>query len=490
MRRDREYPAKHLAAFALLVATSLAHAATYLDDVGHAALATELGAGIPDGAGVTVMQVEASTSGDKNNPIWSPSTTVSGTGSFAGKTFSFIPGSPTATSSHAIGVADLFYGAGAMADGVTNVVAANAGTVFATPLAASIYLGSTPARVVNNSWVGFATSVTSADNVEFLRAVDNVVNATSQVQVVGLTNGSAGQPLLGNAFNVIAVGRTDGQHPQGSVALVGASAYASVRTRPDVVAPMSTTSAATPVVSAAAALLVETGHTGGATLDNAERAETVKAALMAGADRHTNNGSTSANITDYRASGFQSANGLDTRFGAGQVNVLTSYHIIAGGEHGPGDIGCGTVIGSCAGFDYEGTFGGANGTEKFNDYTFTATDAQNMLTATLAWNLDVSSDLTSETLHHLGLSLFDTTAGGTLVSTSASLLDNTQNLWLGLITGHDYTLQVFSLESADFNRGYALAWNIAAAPVPLPAAVWLMASVLLGMVTFSRRRSR
>jgi hypothetical protein len=260
------------------------------------------------------------------------------------------------------------------------------------------------------------------------------------------------------------------------------------------------------VVSAAAALLVQTGHTGGATLSsgaidvqlggenytlyNAERAETVKAALMAGADRHTNNASTPANITDYRASGYQSANGLDTRYGAGQVNVLTSYHIIAGGEHGPGDIGCGTVIGSCAGFDYVSGFGGANGTGRTNEYTFTATDAQNMLTAALVWNLDVSGDLASETLHHLGLSLLDATAGGTLVSTSASLIDNTQNLWLSLIAGHDYTLQVFSIESGDFNRGYALAWNIAAAPVPLPAAVWLIGSGMMALVGSVRRRRR
>lgn len=113
-----------------------------------------------------------------------------------------------------------------------------------------------------------------------------------------------------------------------------------------------------------------------------------------------------------------------------------------------------------------------------------------MLTAALVWNLDVASDLASETLHHLGLSLFDTTAGGALVATSASLIDNTQNLWLSLIAGHDYTLQVFSLESGDFNRGYALAWHIAATPVPLPAAVWLMGSAVLTMVSLSRRRSR
>lgn len=54
--------------------------------------------------------------------------------------------------------------------------------------------------------------------------------------------------------------------------------------------------------------------------------------------------------------------------------------------------------------------------------------------------------------------------------------------------GHDYTIQEFSLESGDSNGGYALAWNIAAAPVPVPAVAWLMGSAVLGLLSLLRRR--
>ena len=96
------------------------------------------------------------------------------------------------------------------------------------------------------------------------------------------------------------------------------------------------------MVSASAALLVETGHTQtglsngsytsprtGLTIYHAETSEVVKAALMAGADRRTANGR-GAEITDYTV---DTSNGLDSRFGAGQVNIYNSYHILTGGEH-------------------------------------------------------------------------------------------------------------------------------------------------------------
>jgi len=90
---------------------------------------------------------------------------------------------------------------------------------------------------------------------------------------------------------------------------------------------------------------VETGHAGAlalskgstlvsdvGTIYNAERAATIKATLMAGADRVTVNSLATANITDYRSAGHQTSNGLDDRFGAGQLNILHSYQILAAGE--------------------------------------------------------------------------------------------------------------------------------------------------------------
>jgi hypothetical protein len=84
------------------------------------------------------------------------------------------------------------------------------------------------------------------------------------IQVVGLTNAIGNSPLLGgSAYNVISVGRTDGVHQQGSVPVSGDNLYGAGRTVPTLVAPQNSTSAATPVVAAAAAVLVQTGHEGG-----------------------------------------------------------------------------------------------------------------------------------------------------------------------------------------------------------------------------------
>ena len=55
---------------------------------------------------------------------------------------------------------------------------------------------------------------------------------------------------------------------------------------------------------------------------------------MAGADRVTHNTAPNpTNVALYRGTvGNQTANGLDRRYGAGQLNVRNSYWIIAGGE--------------------------------------------------------------------------------------------------------------------------------------------------------------
>jgi hypothetical protein len=113
-----------------------------------------------------------------------------------------------------------------------------------------------------------------------------------------------------------------------------------------------------------------------------------------------------------------------------------------------------------------------------------ADGSHDQLSASLVWNLDVQSfEAGGEAmLYQLGLSLFDVTAN-TLIGTSQSLTDNTQNLWLRLVAGHEYTMQVFSLQDDAFTWSYALAWNIAAAPVPLPASLWML---LFGLGVIAR----
>ena len=478
--------------------------ADYKSDIGYADLETQLGVNAPTGAGIKVTQVEASAVAvnDSAYPIYAPDTTNS---QFSFKTFSFPGAASTSPSGHATGVGSLFYGNNSIANGISNITSYEANDWINSIVTNSVSAPVNGSRIANHSWVG--NSDTTAHTGTILRLVDRQVQLNEFIQVVGMNNGPSNSPLLGSAYNVIAVGRTDGGHDSGSDAVD--SVYVVGRTRPDLVAPQTTTSAAAPIVSAAAALLVETGHNGGLTLSkdstnvigvgtiyNAERAETIKAALMAGADRVTDNTFTTANITGYRSSGHQTSNGLDDRFGAGQLNVLHSYQIIAAGEQNSQEDGGGNAgaIG-LNGFDYDASFGGAGfGGSNSNStatYNFIA-DADLNLSASLVWNFGVSNNgsLTT-TLHDLNLELFDVTAQA-VSAFSGSAIDNTENLWVNLIMGHSYELLVKSGETNNFSWDYALAWHtspINTAPVPVPAAFYLFASALAGLGLVGRRKA-
>lgn len=472
--------------------------ADYKSDIGYSDLLTLLGGGTPTGANVKVTQVEASLVGssDPAYPNYAPDTTNS---QFVGKTFSFPGTASTSPSGHANSVGALFYGNNAMAHGISQITSYEANAWINSIVSNTVSAPINGSRIANHSWVGNGN--TAGDTGAILRLADREVEHNEFIQVVGMANSNSNSPLLGSAYNVIAVGRTDGGHDHGADAVD--SLYIAGRTRPDVVAPESTTSAATPIVSSAAALLVETGHTGALSLSNgsasiagvgavynAERSETIKAALLAGADRVTNNSLLAANITDYRSSGHQSGNGLDDRFGAGQVNILHSYQIIAAGEQDSlEDGGVSTGI-DLQGFDYDPAFGGLVGSNKTATYNFTASEDLK-LSASLAWNLGVSNNgALSTTLHDLNLELFDVT-DQTVTDFSASTIDNTENLWVSLVTGHSYELLVKSGESGNFTWDYSLAWQMVpvnTATVPLPAAFWLFASALAGFGFTGRRK--
>lgn len=472
--------------------------ADYKSDIGYTELQNLSGSDAPTGAGVNVTQTEASVVPVTNAdfPVYAPD---ADNPQFTDDTIIFPGAASTSTSSHATGVGTRFYGSNAMAFGIDTITSYEVNDWLNSLVNpnGTVALPANGSRIANHSWVGNGNTPT--DTGKILRLVDRQVQLNEFIQVVGMANGASNSPLLGSAYNVIAVGRTDGNHDQGSDA--ADSVYVAGRTRPDLVAPQTTTSNATPIVSAAAALLIETGHNGGTSLSNgsvnitgvgtvynAERSETIKAALMAGADRITDNSSTTANITDYRSNGHTAANGLDARFGAGQLNILHSYQIIAAGEQNSLEDGGSGLIGSY-GFDYDAAFGGQN-SNNLASYSFNAAEDMNF-TAALVWNLGVSntSNLTA-TRHDLNLELLDTTTH-TSAAISASTLDNTENLWLTLTMGHSYQLQVKSAEANNFSWDYSLAWYmspIQPAPVPVPGAFYLFVSALTGLGFAARRK--
>ncbi len=494
---------------------SVAALADYKADIGYSALREELGSALLTGAGVKVTQVEAASGMPDVKNL-----------EFTGKTFN-AKSSSLATAAHATQVGTFFYGnSGSVAPGITAIDCYDAAdwlgwgflsSLTYTPLASS-------SRVANHSWVAGATGSFA---VKVLSRLDWVIGRDEYINVVAMNNGGTSNvALLGSSFNAIAVGLSNGAAARNAYPLTTtpATPYASgSRTRPDLVAPASATSYATPLVSAAAALLVEEGHQGGArlstdpavisttrrpatlasglpdssdtnlTIYNAERSEVVKAALMAGASR------TSANLTNsVTPQGYQvnTANGLNHIYGAGELNIYNSYRVIAAGEQnsreddlpGNGEI-------KATGFDYDPCFGGAQGSNRMASYVFSTLSAGTM-SASLVWNLNVAGETvngfsTSATLYHLGLYLYDLTAGNLLVASSDSSVDNTQNFWTSLDNGQIYQLVVKAdLGQADFLWDYGLAWDISAATThaPLPATFWFMISGLIMIIVLRRRK--
>ncbi len=158
-------------------------------------------------------------------------------------------------------------------------------------------------------------------------------------------------------------------------------------------------------------------------------------------------------------------NGLDRRYGAGQVNAFNSYHILAGGEADSAEDG-GGAIGE-TGFDYDDHFGGANGSNAVATYTFKPTRDGKFI-ASLVWNVKIDGGTPAQfagqaTLHHLFLTLVDVSAGkfAVIAMRSASTIDNTQNIWTDVIANHEYQLIVTTSDVA-FDWDYGLAWRMEA----------------------------
>jgi len=514
--RFRNHPGFCYSFAGILLLFSGASFGGYKDDIGYTQMAAELGLGLPDGSGVNVTQVEADSTNDDPDVIvtYSPDP---GDSQFFGKSITDVTATSTAYSTHAASVGRTFYGnTSSIAPGITDIESYNAIDWLADGFLRVALSGPKPqplftsSRIANHSWVG--TYDNNAADSDVLRRIDWVIARDEFIQVVATNNGSTTRTLLSGAYNAISVGRTDGGHATGTIGVDGI--YTANRTRPDIVAPAGATSTATPMAASATALLVETGHStpglstdlvststtnrNGDVIYNAERSEVVKAALMAGATRTTSN-ITGANITDYRADvANQTDNGLDSRFGAGQLNIFNSYHIIAAGEQNSIDDAASTEgLIENSGFDYDPSFGGDNGSNSEASYFFSTDIDPVQLVASLVWNIDIDSGSSGNfngaaTLFDLDLFLYDTMGSANendwqVLGSSESLWENTENLWMMLDSNRDYAIQVApGSGQAAFEWDYALAWQVTS--VPVPAAVWLFGSGLLGLMGMARRR--
>ncbi|MDO5675868.1 MAG: hypothetical protein Q4G66_13305 [bacterium] len=475
----------HLSPFVWLILLCLVFAppclADWRENTGFLALLNETGGSTPDGKGVPVCLAESSMQVN-GTPTWMLDPAAE---AFKGKTIRDMSGAPKGVySSHATAVGRLFFGKGtSMAFGVDDIDvfvmdhwAQGGGLRFGSALQPAVH----ECRVANHSWVGSGLK-TPEQTDELLRRLDWWIDQDEYLHTVGLANSTGAAPLLlASAFNVISVGRSDGKHSRHSGVLD--ALYTEGRIRPDLVVPVTSTSAAAPIVAGAIALLLETAQThpelstdpqqstmttrAGIAVSNAGRAETIRAVLMAGADRRTYNRK-SANIVDYRqGKENQSANGLDSRYGAGQLNIRASYHILMAGEQNSREDGGADMVQN-QGFDYDSAFGGREGSNSLASYMVPAAGGKRRLTVALIWHLAFREEKATPfpgiaTLYDLNLELEDLETGEK-VAQSASTKDNSEHLWYSLKPGHRYAFRVRpAAGQPGFLHDYAVAWNIAA----------------------------
>jgi hypothetical protein len=308
------------------------------------------------------------------------------------------------------------------------------------------------ARVYSHSWV----APDSDHAAIILRRLDYAIDTQDTIMVVGLNNGQGTVPhLLASAYNVISVGRADGQHSSGGTRVDGEG-----RVKPELVAPGNLTSLTTPVVAGCAAALIEAvehiaGDDEDAPAAAGRKSEVIKALLMGGA---------------YKSADWQPEPGqaLDASLGAGVVDIDRSLVMLDGGPVAPGQTDQ----------RYGWSFAQV-GHDEPDVFTFEVERDQGEACFTLVWNrgivggpvrvphpdtgerFDVWNN--SPILPDLNLRLIRTGANGEqeVVAASAGKPDNVEVVYLRELPEGTYRLEVSrGQDSVREAWDYAVAWRI------------------------------
>ena len=241
----------------------------------------------------------------------------------------------------------------------------------------------------------------------------------------------------GSIYNGITVGVSDGTHRYGTTTYDGAG-----RVKPEIVAPgripglsstLQYTSFATPMVTSAAAFLID----GAGNNDAAKHPTTLKAILLAGADKSP---FTSWDQTTTRP--------IDDIYGAGQVDIYESYFIQQAGQQ--------AVNSTITEQGWNLTTLARRGSNDYNISVPVGFKLRN-LSALVTWNRTVRSNFSSSLLANISLTLTDSS---TTIQFSNSSVDNIEHIWRDssnpLLAG-SYTLTV--AHPANSTVEYALAWR-------------------------------
>lgn len=461
-----------MALAAASVFASSASAQTIADQVGLTALIQRVGAGNqPTGAGVGVGQVEADEDGVNGAPYSAyPNTADS---QFVGKTFTAMSGAINA-SNHATFVGAYLYGSNAIAPGIPNIYMYEVNSWLQGGYL--LFGGGPPGpppgilRIFNSSWIG---SAGTANDIQLLRRADYAADQYDILFVSGVNNGpGANQPLMAYMYDGLSVGLVGGGHTS---SVVPAGLDGPGRSKPEIVAPNTLTSFATPIVSAAASLMYQTAQTGAGLSGNlnARKSETIKAVLLAGAN-HGADGlhAWSNNPATSGANRGVTATPLDPIWGADLVNVDRSHRILTGLEQN----GSATVPTSpnvtAAGWD----FASVNTGNALN-YRFRISSAVDKVSIVATWHRAVTTnfalapllanfDLTLKRIDNTGAAVtlvgnpgVGVFGGGNVVSQST--IDNIEHLYVTNLVAGDYVIELRrQADTAPNPTEVALAWIV------------------------------
>ncbi len=424
--------------------------ADWRDEVGYTRLLQTFPGGVPSSLAAGVTQVEApSVQGDAIN-YYLPDAADS---RFAGKSF-VNKSTGTGGSGHATAVGANFYGIGSsLVPGTTVIDVYNANTwINALPYAES-------RRVQNHSWIVQTLDAANPPEttVPAINArLDYMVNQSGVVCVAGVNNGySTTLPyFLAQAYNLVSVGLTNGQHSAGLTAYDGAG-----RIKPDIVAPDTLTSFATPQVSSAAALLAQKLSESPYSLTGASIPRAVKALLLAGATKD-----------EFSGWSRSAAQPIDARHGAGELNILLAYRTLLGG---PAAASASQLCPSSA-WTTSTVRGSTSAASRTFFFEVPSGSVAPRFSAALVWHRGVTAPAYSTSLANLSLSLHEVAPGGfslgAEVQTSDSAVDNLEHVYVPGLPAGRYALQVANASAAGVE--YALAWRtlptvVVAATAPL-----------------------
>ena len=463
----RIHIATAIVATLFLTSFSTVAQAQWKSEVGYTQLLAEIGAALEDGTGVLSAFIEAPDAQGDYMPDLSNS-------QFSGKTF-ILGSGPSGVSSHSSSVGNRFYGNfSSMSPGLGGALNPITGFEANDWLGNELNFnsGADPLfqnfNVSNHSYVG---SGNAAVDLNILRRVDFAINQSEMLTVVGTNNGAANPlpTLLSHSYNTITVGRTSGGHASGFTTIYGAG-----RTKPEIVAPETATSFSTPIVSGAAAILHEAGAG-----TNAVRVEPLKAILLAGATKD-----------EFPTWDRTATRPLDEVFGAGELNIYNSYHILQGGETN-GSTSDPTFAVTEEGWDYEPAI--VAGTDLFYEFEVAANSVMDELSIILTWNMDII-DLNGsaaifdpqESLANMDLAFFNSTGGflNTMIDQSISSVDNIEHIYLQDLAAGTYHLRV----SSDLTHDFGLAWR-SSSSVPEPGAASVLGALIVGLCGRRRRRA-